>query len=53
MVQDKKGGGCEDSYKVPYLIIMVWTNGTVTIRWGAVQEFINIRLIKTRCDLNK
>ena len=46
MVHDKKLNKCEESYKVPYQITKVWKNETVTIHQGAVQERINITLVK-------
>ena len=38
----KKFNRYEDSYKFPYPITKVWTNGTVTISRGAVQYKIRI-----------
>ena len=36
----------EGIYKGPYEITNVYTNGTLTIRWGTMQEGINIIWIK-------
>ena len=43
LVRNKKENKDEEPYVGPYLINQVWTNVNVTIRWGAVQESINIR----------
>ena len=36
----------EELYVGTYTITQAWNNGNVTIRWGAVQERINIIWIK-------
>ena len=46
LVRNKNSNKYEEPYVGPYPITQVWTNGNVTIRRGAVQERINIRLIK-------
>ena len=46
LVRNKKANKCKEPYVVPYSITQVWDNGNVTMRWGALQERINIRWIK-------
>ena len=46
LVRNKKGNKYEDPYVGAYPITQVWKNLNVTIRWGAVQERINIKWIK-------
>ena len=46
LFHNKKANKHEAPYVGPYTITQVWTNGNVTIRWGAVVERINIRWIK-------
>ena len=36
----------ETPYRVPYEIFKTWTNGTITLRMGAVTMRLNIRNIK-------
>ena len=43
LLRDGKLNKCKELYKIPYPIITVFLNGTVTIRWGSTQEHINIR----------
>ena len=47
LVRNKESNKCEMSYVGPYTITELWTNGNVTICWGAVQERMNIIQNKT------
>ena len=38
LVRNKKVNKYEEPYVGPYPVIQVWTNGNVTILWGAVQQ---------------
>ena len=42
MTQTKSAYKYETSYMGPYEIVKTWTNGTVTLRMGAVTMRINI-----------
>ena len=46
MVRRNQAYKYETQFKVLYEIVQIWTNGTVTIRSGAVTARINIRRIK-------
>ena len=37
----------ETPYKVPFVINQCWTNGMVTLQYGAIKIGCNIRCIKT------
>ena len=52
-VMKKSKSACkyETPFKGPYGIFHTWTNGTVTLRTGAVTTIINIRNIKPYCTL--
>ena len=46
LFKNKRARKYEHLYKGPYAITKVWENGTVTLRMGAVQNWVNIRWIK-------
>ena len=41
LVRNKNENNHEEPYIGPYPITRVWTNGNVTMRWGAVKEHIH------------
>ena len=47
ITQTKSEYKYETPYRGPYEIVQTWTNGTITLRTGAVTIIINIRNIET------
>ena len=46
LVRKKKANKYKEPYLGPYPITQVWTNGNITIIWGAIKGRINIRWFK-------
>ena len=46
IVSDNKENRYEEPYKSPHQITKVWKNGTHTIHQDAVQEHINIKIVR-------